>query len=180
MYILFLIFLYIPIYSRIYKSIITNSKIFIKCGKFIQCIFYFLGFQTLYLRTLKEDNKTPGYFDDGTLKPILSIIIVITIFIFMSISHFKLIPILNFNNGIMELVIGIFNGIAMLLLFSRFISMEYFFKNSKISFQREYYFYTVVFILPIYVVAQPLYGVFELIDESILEEFKTFVFYACF
>jgi hypothetical protein len=59
--------------------------------------------------------------------------------------------------------------------------MEYFFKNSSNWWQRNFYFYGTIIVLPLYVVAQPLYGLFNAIEIGKSPElFKSVVFLICF
>lgn len=152
-------------------EILTNS------ANLLSAAYLFLAFQILFLVTIEDDNKTwmlKGYIP-------ISIAIFIT---FANIAFFIggfFGAHLSSISHVTRLVGGIYNGVAMFLLFSRFISMEYFFQNSRMNWQRKFYFYGTVIILPLYVVAQPLYGLFNAVEigES-ATLFKSIVFLVCF
>jgi hypothetical protein len=65
----------------------------------------------------------------------------------------------------MRITSGIFNGVGMLLLVSRFISMEYLYKQSD-DVGKNFYLIGTTVILPIYVVVQPLWGIFQVNIEN--------------
>lgn len=80
-----------------------------------------------------------------------------------------------------RLITGIIIGVCMLLLFSRFINMEYFFKITLDSYQRDFFYIITILILPTYVIVQPLYGVFDIVDDAKYQEyFKPIIFLICF
>jgi hypothetical protein len=139
--------------------------------------YLFLAFQVLFLVTIDDDNKT------WRLKSYIPISIAFFIMlcniVFFIIGFFG--AYLSSISHIIRLIGGIYNGIAMLLLFSRFISMEYFFQNSRKNWQRNFYFYGTIIILPLYVVAQPLYGLFNAVEVGQgASLFKSIVFLICF
>lgn len=65
----------------------------------------------------------------------------------------------------MRITGGIFNGAGMLLLVSRFISMEYLYKQSD-DMPSKFYLIGTTVVLPIYVVIQPLWGIFQVNIEN--------------
>jgi len=133
--------------------------------------FLFLAFQVLFSVTLEPDNKT---WRLKSYKPNSIAILIITANILFIINGIPGVA-LSDVDVVIGLACGIYNGVAMLLLFSRFISMEYFFQHSSAQWQRTFYLYGTVIVLPLYVVAQPLYG---LLDKDTL--FKSIVFLICF
>jgi hypothetical protein len=89
----------------------------------------------------------------------------------------------NLVEIIFPLICGIYNGLAMGLLFGRFISMEFYFKEiyeNQSWLSRILYNYGVVFLLPIYVLAQPMYGLLKLDTFERLGSFEGIVFLVCF
>jgi len=155
----------------LFLEILTNST------NLFSGAYLFLAFQVLFLVTIEDDNKT------WKLKKYvpLSIAFLITLanVAFFVTGFFG--AHLSSVSHIIRLIGGIYNGIAMLLLFSRFISMEYFFQNSKKTWQRNFYFYGTVIALPLYVVAQPLYGLFNAVEVGEgATLFKSIVFLICF
>jgi hypothetical protein len=155
----------------LFIEILTNST------NIFSAAYLFLAFQVLFLVTIEDDNKT------WKLKryiPIsIAFLITLSNLVFFAVGFFG--AQLSSISHTIRLIGGIYNGIAMLLLFSRFISMEYFFQNSRRTWQRNFYFYGTVIALPMYVVAQPLYGLFNAVEigES-ATLFKSIVFLICF
>jgi hypothetical protein len=70
------------------------------------------------------------------------------------------------------------------LLFGRLISMEYYFKDVQLTsykFSKQFYHYGAIFILPLYALANGLYGVQEFTIYTV-EGFplKALIFFICF
>ncbi len=162
---------YLQAAKYLFTELLTNS------ANLFSASFLFLAFQVLFLVTLAKDNKQ-WKLKSWIPNSLAIVITVLNIYYFFngvfeanlgSISH------------IMRLIGGVYNGVAMFLLFSRFISMEYFFQNSSDGWQKWFYFYGTVVVLPLYVVAQPLYGIFNAIEiGQSAELFKAIVFLVCF
>ncbi|HEY5771005.1 MAG TPA: hypothetical protein VIS75_00200 [Chitinophagaceae bacterium] len=152
-------------------------EIFTNATNLFSASYLFIAFQVLFLVTLQKDNKTwilKSYLpiSIAVLLTIANIVFFISGFFDVKLSHIS---------HFIRLLGGIYNGVAMLLLFSRFISMEYFFQNSRQNWQRNFYFFGTIIFLPMYVVAQPLYGLFNAVEigqSAIL--FKSIVFLVCF
>lgn len=154
-------------------EVITNAL------NVLSAAFLFIAFQVLFVVTIDSDNKTWQ----------LKWIGILPISIAFTIIGANILMVLCGANGqnlshlshVIRLIGGIFNGVAMFLLFSRFISMEYFFQRSKQKWQRNFYFYGTIIGLPLYVMAQPLYGLFNAVEFSAdAAIFKSFVFLVCF
>lgn len=154
-------------------EILTNST------NLFSASFLFLAFQVLFLVTLGADNKTWTLLKNYI--PIISIAILITVInVVFFVVGFSDVPLYILSHT-MRLLGGIYNGVAMLLLFSRFISMEFFFKKSSQRWQKNFYFYGTVIILPLYVIAQPMYGIFNAVEMGQSAAlFKSVVFLVCF
>ena len=152
-------------------EILTNST------NLFSASYLFIAFQVLFLVTLEDDNKT------WKLKSYISIAVALLITglnILCFIWGIKGESLLTISH-IMRLAGGVYNGMAMFLLFSRFISMEYFFKSSNSGWQRNFYLYGTVVVLPLYVISQPLYGLFNAVEIGKSPElFKAIVFLICF
>ncbi len=138
--------------------------------------FLFTAFLVLFSVTLEDDNRTSKINNQIPL----AIAIGITILNILVLS--KGIPGLTIEESatIVRLFGGLYNGIAMALLFSRFISMEYYFQSSNKSFERLFYFYGITIWLPLYVVVQPLYSLFNLFDLGQTAVIKAIVFLITF
>ncbi|MET1260051.1 hypothetical protein ABV409_11935 [Flagellimonas sp. DF-77] len=139
--------------------------------------FLFTAFFVLFSVTLEKDNKT-------FIKRVLPMALAIGISILSIAIIITGIPNLNLEKSstIIRLLGGIYNGVAMALLFSRFIAMEYYFQHSKKNFERNFYYYGITIGLPLYIVVQPLYALFNLIElgEGTASMFKAIVFLITF
>lgn len=155
----------------------TTLEFFTNSTNLFSAAYLILAFQVLFLVTLENDNKT--WKLKKSIPFAIAVIITIANAVFFA-AGFLNVDLASISH-IMRLIGGIYNGVAMFLLFSRFIAMEFFFQNSKNNWQKNFYFFGIVFILPMYVVAQPLYGLFNALEVTISAEiFKTIVFLVCF
>lgn len=138
--------------------------------------FLFTAFLVLFGVTLEDDDRT------SKINNQIPIAIAIGITVLNILILAKGIPGLTLEESatIVRLLGGLYNGIAMALLFSRFISMEYYFQSSNKSFERMFYFYGVTIWLPLYVVVQPLYSLFNLFDLGQTAVIKAIVFLITF
>ena len=176
----------LPYKTQAVKYLIIET--FTNASNLFSAAYLFLAFQVLFLVTVDKDNKTwrmKGWVPFS----IAILIMLVNIVLFLNGYSAKAEP-TDAEQGVtylanishmMRLTGGVYNGVAMFLLFSRFISMEYFFQNSSRTWQRNFYFYGTVIILPLYVIAQPMYGIFEAVEigkSNIM--FKSLVFLVCF
>jgi hypothetical protein len=137
-------------------------------------VFLFSCFAVLYLPTIK-DNLEEKYEHYLYPSGFAILLILLNILLFsIDIGHSLLI-----TSFYLKLVIGIFAGFGMIILFSRFISMELYFSKSK-DWQRRFYQIGILFSLPLYSIVQPLFAFFD-VTESIgnQEVFKSGVFLIC-
>lgn len=151
-------------------------EIFTNFTNLFSAAYLFLAFQVLFLVTLEKDDKTWRLEGFIPMSIAVSITILNIVCFFLGIFGASLLIITH----LIRLMGGVYNGVAMSLLFSRFISMEYFFQNSSEGWQRKFYFYGTIIILPLYVVVQPLYGFFNASEIGSAELFKAIVFLVCF
>jgi hypothetical protein len=138
-------------------------------------VFLFIAFFILYSRPMDADNNrlSSGYW----LTPLFIVILIMVL---------NCVIILNgaFKTNLQTLILtsrmlcGMFNGVGMALLVSRLISMEYFFKESSGIF-KNFYLAGATIILPIYVIAQPLWGFLEMPDFHAMEALKAFILIIC-
>lgn len=164
-------------YHKVESSKYLTIEIFTNATNLFSAAYLFLAFQVLFLITIDDDNKTWRLKSYVPFSIALVITIANVILFFCGINNNKL---SNISHAV-RLAGGVYNGLAMLLLFSRFIAMEYFFQKAKKNWQRNFYFYGIVIVLPLYVIAQPMYGVFnatETGESAVL--FKSIVFLVCF
>ena len=151
-------------------EVITNAT------NLFSATFIFTAFLVLFSVTLEDDHRTPKI--NNQIPVALAIVITILNIIILTIG----IPNSSLEESatLIRLFGGIYNGIAMALLFSRFISMEYYFQHSTKSFERMFYFYGVTIWLPLYVVVQPLYSLFNIFDFGQTAVVKAIVFLITF
>jgi len=140
--------------------------------------FLFTAFLVLFSVTLEDDNKTSQINNQIPMAIAVGITLLSIAIIIFGIPGLNL----EKSSTIVRLLGGLYNGVAMALLFSRFISMEYYFQHSQKSFERNFYFYGITIGLPLYIVVQPLYALFNLFDlgESSASIFKAIVFLITF
>jgi len=124
--------------------------------------FLFLAFQVLFTVTLSRDNRTSSI--NYWLPFSLAGAILLINFLGISIGIGNM-PLSSVSH-LVRLMSGIFNGVGMMLLFGRFISIEYFYKKAD-GFKRSFYYIGTICILPLYAIAQPLYGIFDLDNKDI-------------
>jgi hypothetical protein len=159
-------------------------EVIINAANLFSAAFLFVAFQVLFLKTVDDqDNKTWMLLKRGKAYIPFAIAFAITVFniILFSVNVFGPNANLSVTTTMIRLTGGMYNGVAMLLLFSRFISMEYFLKESNYGFQRTFYLYGTLIILPLYVVIQPLYGLINAVEMKMSTElFKAIVFLVCF
>ncbi|MEM6718675.1 MAG: hypothetical protein AAF611_05155 [Bacteroidota bacterium] len=135
----------------------------------------FTAFQVLFVKTIRDDNKTWNINNQIPLAVAIAITILNLVVYFVPLGYD-----LNVKSNVIRLLGGLYNGIAMTLLFSRFISMEFFFQKATKSFERNFYFYGITFFLPLYIVVQPMYGLFYSLDSDTTILFKSVIFLSCF
>lgn len=138
---------------------------------FISSVFLYLAFKVLYDQTLDESNRRIVYYVDA---------------LFFSLVYICAYLIISFKMGSppvwvhnLSLLSGVFNGLAMGLLFGRFISMEFVFKYQEKIKLNSFLSLGTVFILPLYVLAQPLFGSFEINSFGDPKIFANVVFFIC-
>jgi hypothetical protein len=81
--------------------------------------------------------------------------------------------------NLFSLFIGICNGLAMSLLFGRYVSMEHLVNDQKNEEFYNFFSFSIIFILPMYALAQPLFGSFEINAFGPSAVFANCVFFIC-
>ncbi|MGC2235694.1 MAG: hypothetical protein WA584_06010 [Pyrinomonadaceae bacterium] len=81
--------------------------------------------------------------------------------------------------NIFGLIIGSLNGLAMALLFGRYISMEHLINNLEKKIVYNRFSIGVIFLLPMYALAQPLFGAFDINAFGDPKIFANCVFFIC-
>lgn len=87
-------------------------------------------------------------------------------------------------SNVLKLLIGSWNGLAMALLFGRYVSMEQTVYDMKEGAYakwkyRRFIHNCTIYILPIYALAQPLFGAFEIDEFGDAKTFANVVFFLC-
>ena len=155
-------------------EILSNS------ANLFSATFLFTAFLVLFSITLESDHKTWRIRNQIPLA-IAILITVVNILVFtVGIKFGEHSFNLKETSTTIRLIGGLYNGIAMALLFSRFISMEYYFQHSDKNFERSFYLYGITLGLPLYIVVQPLYALFNAVDIEAAAIFKSVVFLICF
>ncbi|NIG56410.1 hypothetical protein [Chitinophaga sp. Cy-1792] len=170
--------------SHIADQWLDVIKVLINIFNLLGGCFIYLSFVTLYRTTLDENNQPRNYYGITVLFAIAYIISYVICS--MTVEGAKRENV----HFIFSIICGMYQGLAMALLFGRFISLEYYLKEltageSKLS--RLIYNYSVIFILPLYALAQALYGVLDKAQSHLdapqshdLAVFKSIVFLICF
>ena len=158
-----------------YKYVHWYFDIAIGICNYLSAVFLFLAFKVLYDKTISNDNKTPiRYYTNALIFSVLFLLgyIIFSVFI-VTTSLQNDINTANENLAnstalnLFRLFIGIFNGLVMALLFGRYISMEhsaYIMKQGiyEVGKYNNIIHLCTIYILPIYALAQPLFGSFEI------------------
>jgi len=135
------------------------------------------GFRVLFSTTLRSDNTR---WKLNYVFLYLAVALLITMSnLLLCLIGFGDATLLDISQGF-RLIGGIYNAVAMSLLFGRFVAMEFFYQHSKESWERSFYLYGTLVILPLYVAVQPLYGILlkpELLADG--EALKSFIFMVC-
>lgn len=144
----------------------------------VSAAFIYLTFSILYNTTLDTNNNESNYYK-GTLFFITTFVVC---YLFVLYTY----PLSQTTvSNIFKLICGIYNGLAMGLLFGRINSMEFYFKDIEDdtnTIRKNLYQFGVTFILPIYVLAQPMFGILEFAEfrSEYGPVFKSIVFLICF
>ncbi|MFN8277090.1 MAG: hypothetical protein U0T84_06385 [Chitinophagales bacterium] len=137
--------------------------------------FIYIAFTVLFTVTLEEK----------TLKSRINYWLPISLA--STICLFHLLIIINGFMGLnlekltilVRILSGLFAAAGFMLLFSRFISMEWFFGKGE-QIQKYFYYIGSIVIFPLYAVVQPLYGLFDIEASSINSSvFKAIVLTTC-
>jgi hypothetical protein len=148
---------------------------------YLSAVCLFWGFQVLYDTTIdKNDNKRDLPYRLPLI--IISFVFLLCYLIFvgypLAVSPPSEVPPTIVANWF-RLGIGIFNGLAMALLFGKYISMEHSLQNIKEGNYGEIVRWGIIIVLPIYALAQPLFGSFEITAFGDKKWFANGVFFVC-
>lgn len=143
---------------------------------FLGGVIVFLAFWVLYWKSLNKEDKS----NDFWLIPAILSLVYIFAFVGLSWLYEPGEPAYYFLN-IFDLIAGSVNGLAMFLLFGRYVSLEQSLNETKLfehafkdlfkplsslfESKRSYtklVSFAIIFLLPIYALAQPLFGSLEI------------------
>jgi len=144
---------------------------------YLSAVCLFWGFQVLYDTTIdKNDNKKDLPYRLPLI--IISFVFLACYLIFVAYPMADSRSSEIVANGF-RLAIGIFNGLAMALLFGKYISMEHSLQNIKDGNYGEIVRWGIIIILPLYALAQPLFGSFKITAFGDEKWFANGVFFVC-
>jgi hypothetical protein len=176
-YIIFLIFTYF-LYIVDYKEHPwhTYFKIAVDITNYLSSVFIYLAFLVLYNETLDKYNNS-NYFQNGYFRFVfLFTIVYVAACIILGIASSS-----DATSNRLSLIAGMVNGLAMMLLFSRYITMEHVVKHIKaIRYPEKLVSTGMLYLLPIYAIVQPLFGSFEIPAFGNPQKFANYVFLFCF
>lgn len=155
----------IPVYCLFFaeKGLLNKNFFFVEClGNYLSSLFVFFGFLVLYNKTLDDRNKS-DYMNNHyfVTSLIFSLFFVFALVYFIYIADFE---ILNKNNKLsnrLSLLAGISNGVVMMLLFSRYISIEHVVHERNRIVYSPIITIGILYVFPIYAIVQPLFGSFK-------------------
>lgn len=171
---------------------LTNYAIATNIFNFLGGTVVFLAFWVLYKKTLNENDEDNRFW----LIPTFLAALYIVFFVYLS-WKFKLGDDAYYFLNIFDLIAGSVNGLAMFLLFGRYVSLEqalrgtYLFKDafkdlfkSLPLFKSEKSYthiisFGIIFVLPIYALAQPLFGSLQIPLYGDVMVFQTTVYGIC-
>jgi len=176
---------------------------------FVHCAFIVLYNKTLIAQTpsgktaedandqlkLETSEKLNYYANQYWVMPLLTVVVYTLLFVALSVANSRILKpeeqVVFLN--IADLFAGSYNGLAMSLLFGRYVSIEQSVRNtswynnllenifrpfSNVSY-KSVVTVGIVFILPIYALAQPLFGNLQLTEFGNARDFQTWVFGIC-
>jgi hypothetical protein len=190
------------------EEVVTGYRILTNLVNLTNALFVSLAFCVLYVRTVRDPNvdnesdklRSARYFTNLYWTIPLSFFVIYTLYFLL-----KAIPLITLPVGQglprealwmmnrFDLFVGLANGLTMTLLFGKYVSIERsisetknydnVFKNLFYPFSRIKYravvSFSIIFILPIYALAQPLFGSFKITAFGDAKQFQTVVYGAC-
>jgi hypothetical protein len=138
---------------------------------FIGCLAVFASFSSLYIKTVR-DGKTSAKF---YLIPFLALCFYVAIIVTFTQIYSQLNLDKTIWLNLFDLLAGLFNGLAGTLLFGRYVSIEQSLRyteklrsleltvfGKEVPFKEIIISFGIVFVLPIYALAQPLFGTLQI------------------
>jgi len=155
---------------------------------FVGCLAVFSAFSALYITTVNEGRTTARFY----VVPILALIIYVSVVIAFTQLYSKLNLDKTISLNLLDLAAGLFNGLAGTLLFGRYVSIEHSLRYTErfkslelkafgyeIPFKNFLIPFGIVFLLPIYSLAQPLFGTLQIDAFGNPEYFQLGVYFVC-
>ncbi|OSZ82582.1 hypothetical protein CAP35_04760 [Chitinophagaceae bacterium IBVUCB1] len=147
-----------------YAEYYLTESFFDNALNVVSGIFLYSSFFILYHRTKNDDEYRKKKWNKITRRNFLPLIFAFS-FIMLNIKalimgfyNMNLITIVSLS----RVISGLFNAVGMCLLFSRFLSIEFFLKEIKsMKALKSFYLLGATFFLPLYASVQPLWGLFD-------------------
>lgn len=181
-------------FKPVVERTLTILDWFTNAVNFSGAVFIYLGFKVLRDKSLSEDNKSSTRFWFYPLLWGVAYIVLLAIFYAVFDRYYLNDPswrhdITIFLN-LTDLVAGMANGLSMALFFGRFVSIDQSLKETKIAKTRfrqlaqtihvkDLFSKIAIFVLPVYALAQPLFGSLEIDAFGDAKVFQTGVYFIC-
>jgi MFS family permease len=161
------------------SDVVTNDMklafIVIDIFNYFSACFIFLNYKVLHDETLDKYGNTKPYWWG------------VAFFTMFYASIYFLLTVFyddKYSSNLLSLIAGFFNGFNMMLLFSRYISMELMVRkhdNNEEGKRKYTSFETniIIYVLPFYAVVQVLFGTFRVDIFAPADIFRDIVFFIC-
>jgi hypothetical protein len=154
---------------------------------YLGALFIFLAFKVLHDETLQDDNTKSTFF---WVYPVCFSIIYVLVLRLLYLVYETNGQNATYFLNITDLFAGLANGLAMALLFGRYVSIEQSVKETNLSdLKHTNFIFTfpykklvsqvIIIILPIYALAQPLFGSLTIDSFGDPNIFQTIVYLIC-
>lgn len=166
---------------------ITPFELLVNIINFSGALFIYLGFKVLHDQTLRADNVTyTTFWVYPVCFSILYLLIIGLFYLGYASSSVNATTFLN----ITDLIAGLANGLSMALLFGRYVSIEQSIKESKLAdlkhtnpaltiTYKNVFSTAIIFTLPVYALAQLLFGSLTIDSFGEPKMFQTMVYLFC-
>lgn len=155
---------------------------------FIGCLAVFAAFSTLYIKTISGGKASTGFY----LAPFLALCFYVAVIVAFTQLYSQLNLDKTISLNVFDLIAGLFNGLAGTLLFGRYVSIEQSLRYTKklssleltlfgkeVPFKEVIVSFGIVFVLPFYALAQPLFGTLQIDAFGDPRYFQLSVYLSC-
>jgi hypothetical protein len=149
-------------------------KILADIFNYLSSVFLYISFLVLYNETLDQDNR-PNYSNNRYFRILILLsLLYLGFYAFLGVNATDKILINR-----LSLFAGMANGLAMVLLFARYISMDHTVQHIKGVGYSNYISDGMIYLLPVYAIVQPLFGTFQIEAFGDKIKFANSVFFFC-